>query len=277
MNLPPELISDLRIANKLGKPVFRREMEISPGACPSCGNTGFLWFDFAENGPYKTPASDRSAVYTYSGGAWWAVKSKFYTCPTCGARLERLEELYRDSGLEEDERGWSLNYFNGMAGKEMAVEAGKQLLETLPRPAGWICFYGDYGVGKSGVLRALAAGAIQELVPSRYVRAEDILRELRATFGDDSEVGEDELMQRYGRYALLAIDEVDRVSDTKWSRSALFTLLDTRYKRREQLATLLATNCDPLQLPAGFEYLQSRMQHGYRVEMAGKDLREGEE
>lgn len=160
-----------------------------------------------------------------------------------------------------------------MEGKKDAVEVGKQILEMLPRPAGWVAIYGSYGVGKSGVLRAIVAACCREMVPARYVRAEDILRELRTTFADDAEVTEDEMVQRYGRYQVLAVDEVDRVSDTKWSRSALFTLLDTRYKRRNALATLLATNCDPTQLPAGFEYLQSRMRDGDRVEMTGKDLR----
>jgi hypothetical protein len=46
-----------------------------------------------------------------------------------------------------------------------------------------------------------------------------------------------------------------------------------RYNRRNRLATLLATNCDPLQMPAGFEYLESRMKSGERVKLIGADLR----
>ena len=142
-----------------------------------------------------------------------------------------------------------------MEGKGVALDCGRDLLAACPRPTGWYAVYGPYGVGKSGVLRSIVAACCRALVSARYVRAEDIFREMRATFGDDSNIGEDELLQKYGHYQVLAIDEVDRVSDTRWSRSALFSLLDMRYNRRNQLATLLATNCNPEKMPAGFEYL----------------------
>jgi DNA replication protein DnaC len=274
LSLPPELIGDLRLAAKMGKPVFRRAIELRPGECPNCGGMGFLWLAFADGDPLPSPARRQKSVYTYADGGWWAVENRFYPCPVCRGREQRIEDIFQRSGLEESERLWSLDFITGLKGKEQAVRTGQRLLASLPKPAGWLVFHGDFGVGKSGVLRSIVAGCCREMVPARYVRAEDILRELRATFGNDSEVSEDALMDGYGRYQVLAIDEVDRVSDTKWSRSALFTLLDTRYKRREQLATLLATNCDPTHMPDGFEYLQSRMQHGERIEMTGKDLRQ---
>lgn len=274
LNLPAELISDLKIAKLRDRPVFWRQVETAPGSCPTCGGEGHLWLQFAESGPYQTPTADKTATFAWSEGLWWQVQSRFYPCPECLGTERRIQALFEDSGLELDERGWSLDYIRGLTGKEEAVRMGEDLLAQIPKPAGWLAIFGGYGVGKSGVLRSVVAGCCRGLTPARYVRAEDILRELRTTFADDAEVTEDEMVQRYGRYQVLAIDEVDRVSDTKWSRSALFTLLDTRYKRRSTLATLLATNCDPSSLPEGFEYLQSRMKHGERVEMVGKDLRE---
>jgi len=270
---PPEALSDMRVAGISGQSVYFRKLEPAhPESCQNCGGEGYLWFQYSKSGPLDQPAVKGPS--TFHNGKWYAVESKMYPCPACGgSRQNQVEFLFENSGLEIDERDWTLKYFSKMVGKEDAVREARKMLAALPKPSGWLVLHGTYGMGKSGVMRAVVAACCQHLVQARYVRAEDFLRELRATFGDDAEVSEDAMMQRYGRYQVLAIDEVDRVSDTKWSRSALFTLLDTRYKRRNILGTLLATNCDPIQMPAGFEYLQSRMKHGERVEMVGKDLR----
>ena len=147
-------------------------------------------------------------------------------------------------------------------------------MSQCPRPVGWYAVYGDYGVGKTGTLKSVVSACCRVLVNAKYVRAEDILREIRSTFhGDNADEAEEDILHKYGEYQLLAIDEVDRVSDKAWSRSTLFSLLDLRYNRRDRFATLVATNCDPNNMPEGFEYLQSRMQDGVRVEVTGKDLR----
>lgn len=273
LKMPPELVGDLKVAKLRDRPAFYRQIESVPGACPNCGGEGYIWCQFAEAGPYISPPSDHKKSFAWSEGVWWEVKSRFYPCPACRGAAERISNLFENSGLEEEERSWRLDFIDGLEGKDAAIDMGRRFLNSLPNPSGWVAIYGDYGVGKSGVLRVITAACCEKIVSARYVRAEDILRELRTTFSDDSEVTEDQIVQRYGRYQVLAIDEVDRVSDTKWSRSALFTLLDTRYKRRNALATLLATNCDPTLMPAGFEYLQSRMRDGERIEMTGADLR----
>ena len=274
MLFPPELQADLRVARALDKAVFIKRLTPLPGKCQNCSGEGYLYFQFAKAGPFDSPVDH--GLHTFANGKWWKVESKFYACPACNSRASQVEYLFSGSGLETSERGWSLDFVRGMEGKGAAVESAETLINQIPRPHGWLVIHGMHGMGKSGVLRSVVAACCREMVSARYVRAEDFLRELRTTFGDGSEVSEDAMVQRYGRYQVLAIDEVDRVSDTKWSKSALFTLLDTRYKRRSELATLLATNCDPTQMPAGFEYLQSRMKHGERVEMVGKDLRDQE-
>ena len=63
-------------------------------------------------------------------------------------------------------------------------------------------FYGDNGVGKMGFLKSIVAACVRAGVPAHYTRAEDILRQLRATFGS-TQVSELELHNRFGRYQLL--------------------------------------------------------------------------
>src|SRR5690606_36300192 len=78
---------------------------------------------------------------------------------------------------------------------------------------------------------------------------------------------------RYGRYPFLAIDEVDRITDTAWSRAFLFAILDERYNVRQKQATMIATNLLPGQLTTHFGYLADRMKDGQRVILAGASLR----
>lgn len=182
-----------------------------------------------------------------------------------------------ENGLELNQEYWDPRFIEGLAGKAIALDIAQDLLSELPDPNGLYIFYGSHGMGKSGLLCSIVANCFRAGISARYARAEEILRELRSTFSNDSDVSEYELFQKYGHYQVLAIDEVDRVSDTRWSRSALFSLLDMRYNLRNQLATLLAMNCNPEEMPAGFEYLQSRMMDGQRVEMSGRDLRNSSE
>ena len=166
-----------------------------------------------------------------------------------------------------------MDFIKGQRGKEQGLTAARGILTSIPRPTGWVLFHGDYGRGKSGLLKSIVAQACTAGCSARYVTSAKILMEIRDTFGDDVDVDEKDLLERYTRYALLAVDEVDRIPDTGWSRSTLFTLLNARYDRRGECCTLLATNQDPDAMPAGMEYLASRMRDGTRVLVGGADLR----
>jgi DNA replication protein DnaC len=266
--LPAELSAKIKAR---GKKVLISTGEGHNGACSNCGGTGMLWVRFLD-GPFQMPSGGKG-IHTFFDGAWWKADSEFYKCPVCQSGQDEIDALFDASGLEPEERDWNVGYLAGMDGKEQALEVGEKLLAEMPKPCGWFAIYGSYGMGKSGFLRSVVAAGCRAGISAKYARAEDILRELRSTFGDESKIGEDELVNLYGKFQLLAVDEVDRVSRTEWSKSALFSLLDMRYNRRNRLATLLATNCDPLQMPAGFEYLESRMKSGERVKLIGADLR----
>ena len=83
-------------------------------------------------------------------------------------------------------------------------------------------------------------------------------------------MSEGELLQTYGRYAFLAIDEVDIINQTSWAEVTLRTLLDTRYSRRQSVATAIATNKPPADL---WPYMASRWEEGIRIPMRGESLR----
>ncbi len=271
--LPPDGEAEVTFAKVSGQPYVVMPSYIARRAplCQNCMDSNFLLFRVLTGGPYSEPHTRKPVTWWRDG--WWTVESKTYPCPLCTNPQARIARLWEASGLEMNEREWRLDFLRGVPGKQKALKIGNEILAGCPRPVGWTIFWGGYGMGKTGTLVSLVAAFIRAGIPARYVRAGDILAEIRASYNDDAKVDEIELENLYGSQRVLAIDEVDRIGDTSWSRSTLMMLLDTRYKRRGEVCTILATNSSPDDMPGGFEYLQSRLSDGERVMLSGETLR----
>ena len=268
--LDPSAAADLRAALAGARTVFFKSLPQVPSACPNCSGVGYHWFQFAKSGPYQSPPP--KDILTCNANGWYVVESRFYPCPVCSDRKRMIDYLWDRSGLEICEREWRLDYIEGMPGKETALQSARDLLTLIPRPVGWHTYYGDYGVGKSGLLKSLVAACVRTNLSAHYTRAEDILAKIRSSF-DDNSTSESAILAAYRDFPLLAIDEIDRTSTTGWARSTLLTLLDARYNRRALQATLLASNTSPQNLHPSLAYLSSRMKDGSRILIAGEDLR----
>lgn len=180
---------------------------------------------------------------------------------------------WKTSGLEPEEQSWELNYVLDMDGKFRALYS---IQNILMNDRGWLVLHGDYGVGKSGLLKSAVATRIRSGRRAFYRRAEDILIEARATFGDSQNKSESDLMvlEKYSSAHFLAIDELDRINvKSDWAQSFMFNLLDRRYNKRNSAITLLATNQDVERLPEPWGYLKSRMLEGLRASVTGQCLR----
>ena len=243
------------------------------GACGNCGGAGYVYLDWVKRGPTQSVEGGSDPWRWYEGG-WYQYQRKAYPCPVCqyGAVVR---DQWRDTGLLESERGYDIAFIAKMNGKTQAYKAAQKIIAMKRRPVGWLTLFGSPGVGKSGVLKALTAHFALLGLRVHYTRAEDILGEIRQTYGDDSDVTEEQIKNVYKRYKFLAIDEVDRTSATEWARATLMMVLDERHRRREEVFTAMATNKAPKDLPGDFEYLASRMQQGFLAPMGGADLRKG--
>lgn len=265
----------LRAARSADQEVILRVARLpANGGCTNCGGLGVLWFAFLRGPGSKSPGARPGVPQLYDNGLWRDFDGQVFDCPVCNENgRDRLLRLWEGSGLTIPERAWRPDYLNGRLGKAEAVAAAHELLASCPKPVGWVSFFGEYGVGKSGLLKSLVAACVRAGVSARYVRGADILSETRSTYDDKSAESERALVLRYGRYQFLAVDEVDRVSGTEWARSTLFTLLDDRYTRRDAVATAIATNAEPGGMGELWGYLESRMKDGARVIVGGDDLR----
>jgi DNA replication protein DnaC len=272
--LPPIGISDLKLACLQGRKVFLREVPQYPKTCSNCGGMGALWFQYVVSGPYKgVPHVQKEQALAWQPEGWYVVESNAYECPLCHDPAQRIAHLWKTSGLELALRDYSLEHIQNMADKQYAYAAAVGVRDTIPNPSGWMLFYGDYGRGKTGILAALVVACIRAGCPARYVRAVDILAEIRETYGDDAMLDEHDVLTRYGGMRLLAIDEVEKTSQTAWAVATLMSILDTRYMRRDQQCTILASNLAPDMFPKALGYLASRIKDAEQVEVTGAEMR----
>lgn len=265
---PPEALAAMKQAAQSGK-VYINDIPPVPGQCPNCGGSGRLAVSF------EATKSSESYLAFDDGYGQIRVRTVTYPCPICSERDRQIEREYAwaHSGIDAHERDWRIDYIENMPGKESALMRARELLAMTPKPCGLYIFHGDYGRGKTGILKSLTAQFILAGVTARYYRAADLLGEIRSTYGDQASVTEDQIVNQLGSLFFLAVDEVDRVSMTDWSMATLMRILDTRYARRGQVATAIATNARPDQMSSEWGYLQSRLRDGERVPMDGQDLR----
>lgn len=269
-----EMFEAAQDAKSSGKPVFLSV--VSGGtSCANCGDAGLIYLRMATGGPYRHAPISKEPIFTV-GNDIYTGKIAAYPCPICNAKArdEQIASLLQLAGLCDSEREFQLDFFQAMDGKTQALQA---VTEILNERRGWLFVHGDYGVGKTGLLKAAIGAACRMGLRACYVTAADILSEIKSTYRKDEQETEREIIQRYAGLTILAIDEIgpDRISDTQWALSVLFSVIDKRYMRRTEAATLIASNTAPAELAVHqqFKYFENRTRDGLRIKMAGKNLR----
>jgi len=273
---------DVNLHKADGKKVFcsSREAEKREIHCENCYDGGFLLLKYVDSGPYNMiPTAAKGKVATIGpDGKWYIVETKIYDCPICSDQMNFIANLWDTCGLTKNEQGWRINFIKGMDGKNNALDEAINILESYPTPQGFTTFFGDYSMGKSGILKALVAQGIIMGVPAHYCKAIDMLTEMKNTFKDRSR-SERDVMDFYVSRKILAIDELspNAVNDSTWALSTLRQIIDERYDLRfSKRLTLIATNSDPENFSdnnSEWDYLSERMREGFRIPMTGKNLR----
>jgi DNA replication protein DnaC len=270
--LSPEGNSFIDMCRATNKKLILKAAETPRGGCTNCNGLGIVWFQTIEAGPFQSPPGNRDVI-TWIDNAWYKVDDHIFPCPCCTDRESILRHLWNDSGLEKQEQSWTLEYLERYEGKAAAVTQARQILSQLPMPKGWTVFYGEFGVGKSGLLKSIVAASIRAGISARYCTTAKILSQIRSSYSQDEQVSEEELIREYASYPILAIDEFDSMSKTEWAQSVMKALIDVRHRRAKFQVTLFATNVTPDNLPDEFGYLRSRMQSGEIIQVEGIDLR----
>ncbi len=168
--------------------------------------------------------------------------------PVLQARAERVTCLVGPPYREADLVNWRNPHTRPV--RDVVMEA------IMDRNPLFAVILGPFGVGKTWLLSAAVRYAWQVKCTALYATAADLLSSVRRRFGDG--MAED-VLDILASVDVLAVDEVDRVSETAWSESMLLQVLDRRY--REGKVTLMASNARLEDLPG---YLTSRSQDARR-------------
>ena len=114
-----------------------------------------------------------------------------------------------------------------------SLAAALQLAKSYAaNPAGWIVFFGTYGVGKTHLAAAIANERLRQGHPALLVVVPDLLDYLRAAFSPQSSVSLGKRFEEVRRAPMLVLDDLGTESATPWAREKLFQLINHRYVAR---------------------------------------------
>lgn len=247
----PQKPARLHIAGAT-EPERASEIKLGKADCPLCGGMGIV--------KYNVPPSDERF-------------GKIFDCECRASNPDHLAELWRAAGYPDSVRDlwqtWSLERLRGDASKAEAYRAANSLAASR---SGLLLLHGVYSMGKTGVLVSLCNVFIRAGLSARWIRAQDLLDQISATYSANATTTVEDVQARYARFAFLAVDEIEKTSGSDHAKAALFRMLDERYNRRARQATALATNnLELLRQDQG--YIVARWTDGWMVEMTGAPLR----
>lgn len=111
----------------------------------------------------------------------------------------------------------------------------------------WFTFMGPCGTGKGHLSAAIIKAVIQlHGATALFVKLHDLVREIKQSWGQDSEKTEDEILKVVRGVDLLVLDDIGMQFETKTERLILYSVLDYRYEYLKP--TILTTNLNLLQL-----------------------------
>lgn len=193
---------------------------------------------------------------------WWTAR---LSKPLCDGKRDALGAVL--AFLAAADAG----YFFSL--EEAAAQVGLPAPEVSGRPRNSIVLSGINGVGKTSLAVAAGNALIDGGRGVVYVRMDEALERLRATFSNDAEEDSQDVMELYRTAPILIVDELTATKPTKWQVETVGGLINHRYTH--QLPTLVTTNTgyDEFVEVWGLT-MGTRLQHmAHWIVMSGKVLR----
>lgn len=167
-------------------------------------------------------------------------------CPKCGkareqreqaleerakeqAKEERRQELIRLANIPPRWRGVTFDTLDSNV-QPVAQKLAREYAEGFTKDSPSLVFYSPgNGTGKTTLAAAIANYVLHELwVPVMFVKARDIMLEIRKTFSDRYET-ESEILDKRSFVDLLILDDVGVDRPSEWIKSTYWTLMDRRF------------------------------------------------
>jgi DNA replication protein DnaC len=237
----------------------------------------------------EIPAAARRAALQYGsgcspdceicGGVGWLRRDLPITDPGFGKMTRcpnsKVNQDFSRCGLDELDRALT---WEAVEDKNNALQVAASVRAALMIGKGWVFLWGTPGLAKSLLLKIAVAEALRLGREAAFVEAADLINHIKGAFDVASPSREAEARLDYwSSLPVLAIDELDKISETPWVRQVRFSLLNRRYEDgvKGRSFTLIASQLHPDRLP---EELASRINDGrfQVIQVRGEDQRPAE-
>jgi len=146
--------------------------------------------------------------------------------------------------------------------------------QVLRRGYGWVYLYGGYGTAKTLILKTACAYAMRAGMFAAYARLQDIIDTVLAAY-DQGQAAAVSQVNRWSTIDFLAVDELEKVSESGETIKRRFQIFDRRYAASTDGMygiSIMAGNVSPDELEPA---LASRIMDGrnFVVELTGMDAR----
>ncbi|MDD2568807.1 MAG: ATP-binding protein [Clostridia bacterium] len=196
--------------------------------CPLCHDTGILLNDKNEAMPCKCRISRR-------------LKEKQQKANLAPALL-KMKLTNFDNSYYSVKRKYEngVNYFKLANDAHEAAVLFAMACNSQYLPNKGLAFFGDVGSGKTHLAAGIANELVQKNVDVLFLVVPDFLDSLKATYNQNGEFSEDQLMDRAKKTNVLILDDLGNHTYTEWTQSKLFSLIN--YRLNEELPTVFTTN-----------------------------------
>jgi primosomal protein DnaI len=152
-----------------------------------------------------------------------------------------LEASFGDFALDTEGR---LNAYEFAVNFASNYEPGKKMKGLY--------LYGNFGVGKSYLLGAIANQLAEKQIPSLVVYVPEFFREMKQSLGDHSL---NEKLEKVKRAPVLMLDDIGAEAMSSWTRDEILGSI-VQFRMQENLPTIFSSNFDYHELQHHLSYTQ---------------------
>ncbi|MFH0793652.1 MAG: ATP-binding protein [bacterium] len=105
-----------------------------------------------------------------------------------------------------------------------------------------IMLEGPVGCGKTHIAVGILKGVIAKGYTGLYYNIAELFKDIRATFDEESELIEDDILERVAGVELLVLDDLGAEHATPFVLDRLYLMINRRYE--DCLPLIVTTNCD---------------------------------
>lgn len=155
----------------------------------------------------------------------------------------RLEKLITNSLMDKKFKSSTFDNWDFSKGSKQMYDLGKKYVQNFKEckdEALGLLLYGEPGNGKTYLSSCIANELLKQSVPVICVSVNGLLSRIQQTYNKWGKEAQNDVIRGLCNADLLIIDDLGTEQLTEWSRSMIYSIIDSRY--RSQLPLIITTN-----------------------------------